>query len=69
MARYMARNVDHVYIPDSLIQRIQKAPEKVRECVQIASEMVTTLKQEGFSGVLLSTIGWEHKLPEILEKI
>lgn len=69
MARYMARNVDHVFIPDSLIQRIQKAPEKVRECVRIASEMVTTLKQEGFSGVLLSTIGWEHKLPEILEKI
>jgi hypothetical protein len=26
------------------------------------------LKQEGFSGVLLSTIGWEHKLPEIIEK-
>ena len=68
MARYMARNVDHVYIPDSLIQRIQKAPEKVRECVQIASETVTTLKQEGFSGVLLATIGWEHKLPEIIEK-
>ncbi len=69
MARYMARNVDHVYIPDSLIQRIQKAPEKVRECIQIASEMVATLKQEGFSGVLLSTIGWEHKLPEILVKL
>jgi 5,10-methylenetetrahydrofolate reductase len=69
MARYMARNVDHVYIPDSLIQRIQKAPEKVRECVQIASEMVATLKQEGFSGVLLSTIGWEHKLSEILDKL
>ena len=68
MARYMARNVDHVHIPDSLIQRIQKAPEKVRECVLIASEMVTTLKQEGLSGVLLATIGWEHKLPEILEK-
>ena len=69
MVRYMARNVDHVYIPDSLIQRIQKSPEKVRECIKMASEMVTTLKQEGFSGVLLATIGWEHKLPEILEKI
>lgn len=69
MVRYMARNVDHVYIPDSLIQRIQKSPEKVRECIKIASEMFTTLKQEGFSGVLLATIGWEHKLPEIIEKI
>ena len=69
MARYMARNVDHTYIPDDLIKRIQKSPEKVRECVLIAAEMVTALKEEGFSGALLSTIGWEHKLPEILDKI
>jgi hypothetical protein len=60
--------VDHIYIPDDLIKRIQKSPEKVRECVLIAAEMVTALKAEGFSGVLLSTIGWEHKLPEILDK-
>lgn len=69
MARYMARNVDNVFIPDSLIERIQKSPDKVRECVRIASEMVTTLKQEGFSGVLIATIGWEQKLPEIIERI
>lgn len=69
MARYMARNVDHVYIPDALIKRIQKSSEKVRECTRIASEMVTAIKQEGFSGVLLATIGWENKLPDILDKI
>ena len=66
MARYIARNVENVYIPDSLIDRIQKSPDKVRECTQVASEMVATLKQKGFSGVLLATIGWEDKLPEIL---
>ena len=69
MARYMVRNVDNVFIPDSLITRIQKSPDKVRECTLIASEMVATLKKEGFSGVLLSTIGWENKLPQILERI
>lgn len=69
MARYMARNVDNVFIPDSLITRLQKSPDKVRECIRIASEMITTLKQEGFSGVMISTIGWEDKLPEILEKV
>jgi 5,10-methylenetetrahydrofolate reductase len=69
MARYMARNVDHIYIPDDLIKRIQKSPEKVRECVLIAAEMVNALKTEGFSGVLISTIGWEHKLSDILVKI
>jgi len=69
MVRYMARNVSHVYIPDALIERVQKSPEKVRECIQVAAEMVTALKEEGLSGALLSTIGWEHKLPEILDKI
>jgi len=69
MARYIMRNVDNVYITDSLIDRIQKSPDKVRECTQIASEMVTLLKKEGFSGVNLATLGWEHKLPEILERI
>jgi 5,10-methylenetetrahydrofolate reductase len=69
MARYMARNMKHVYLPDDLITRIQKAPDKVRECLRIASETVAALKAEGFSGVLLSTIGWEHKLSDILERI
>ena len=69
MARYIVRNVDNVYIPDSLIDRIQKSPDKVRECTLIASEMVASLKTEGFSGVNIATIGWEHKLPEILDRI
>ncbi len=69
MARYMARNMKHIHIPDELIGRIQKAPDKVRECIRIASDMITALKQEDFSGVMISTIGWEDKLPEILEKI
>lgn len=66
MARYMSRNVDHVYIPDALIQRLQTARDKKRECVRVASELINALKAEGFSGVLLVTIGWEDMLPEIL---
>ena len=67
MARYIARNMQDVYIPAELIERIRKAPDKVRECIRIAGELVQTLKREGFDGVLLATLGWEHKLPEILE--
>ena len=69
MARYMARNVEHVTLPDALIARIQSAPDKVRECVHIAAETIAALKAQGFSGVLISTIGWEDKLPDILERI
>lgn len=66
MARYIARNVSHVHIPDHVIDRILKAPDKARECVEISKEMIRTLKSEGFSGALLSTIGWENRLPELI---
>jgi len=67
MARYIQRNMEHVYIPDELIERIRKAPDKVRECIRITAQLVTTLKQAGFHGVLIATLGWEDRLPEILE--
>ena len=38
----------------------------MRECVQIAAELVAALKDQGYRGVLISTIGWEDKLPAIL---
>ena len=69
MARYIMRNVEDVYVPDSLVERIRKSSDKVRECTLIASEMVSLLKNEGFSGVHIATLGWENKLPEILERI
>ena len=69
MARYISRNVSQTFIPDTLIQRLQKAPDKVSECIRIAAEMVELLKMEGFCGVQLSTIGWEDKLPMILKGV
>jgi 5,10-methylenetetrahydrofolate reductase len=69
MARYIERNMPHIAIPPQIIDRIQKAGDKVRECVRIAVELVAAIKAEGFKGVVLSTLGWEHKLPDIVEGI
>jgi 5,10-methylenetetrahydrofolate reductase len=66
MARYMQRHMDQVQIPEDFVTRIQKAPERVRECVQIAGELVAGLRFRGAGGVLIATIGWEDKLPAIL---
>jgi methylenetetrahydrofolate reductase (NADPH) len=66
MARYINRHMDQMQIPEYFIRRIQAAPEKPRECVQIAAELVTALKARGFQGVNLCTIGWEDRLPAIL---
>jgi methylenetetrahydrofolate reductase (NADPH) len=65
MARYINRFMD-LKIPEEFIIRIQKAPDRVRECVQIAGELVSALKAQGCRGVNISTIGWEDRLPAIL---
>jgi methylenetetrahydrofolate reductase (NADPH) len=65
MARYINRHLD-MKIPENSINRIHKAADRVRECVQIAGETVAALKDKGYPGVLISTIGWEDKLPAIL---
>jgi methylenetetrahydrofolate reductase (NADPH) len=69
MARYMVRNLPHVHIPDSLLDRIARAPDKVRACIEIAAETVSELKAKGFSGAYLATLGWENRLPELIEKV
>lgn len=68
MARYMDRHIDQVSIPPELIRRLQNAPDRVRECVQLAAELVAALKNlKGVAGVVISTLGWEDKLPAILD--
>jgi methylenetetrahydrofolate reductase (NADPH) len=69
MARYIERNMPHIFIPPEIIERIQRSPEKVRECVRVAIDLVSRLKAEGFRGVMISTLGWEHKLPDIVEAV
>ena len=68
MARYIDRNIKGISIPPEMIRDIQKAPDKVRECVRIAAQIVTRIKEMGMAGVLISTVGWEDKLPQILDE-
>jgi 5,10-methylenetetrahydrofolate reductase len=67
MARYIDRNIKGISIPPEVIRDIQKAPDKVGECVRIASEIVLRIREMGMAGVLISTVGWEDKLPLILD--
>jgi len=66
MARYMERNVKHIFISKELIQRIQKSKDKEGECIRIAADLVRAFRDQGMGGVILSAAGWEHKIPEIL---
>ncbi len=67
MARYIDRNVRGISIPQDMIRDIQQASDRVRECIRIAAELVSRLKELGMAGVMIATAGWEDKLTEILD--
>jgi methylenetetrahydrofolate reductase (NADPH) len=68
MARYIDRNIKGISVPAEMIRDIQKAPDKPMECVRIAANLVARLKDMGMAGVLISTAGWEDRLPQILDQ-
>jgi 5,10-methylenetetrahydrofolate reductase len=68
MARYIDRNIRSISIPPDMITSIQKAPDKVRRCIQIAAETIGQLKKMNMPGVLISPLGWEDKLPQVLDQ-
>ncbi len=69
MARYIDMNIDAISLPDELITRLKKSPDKAREGMKIAAECVQAIRDRGFGGTQLSTMGWEHRLPEIINHI
>jgi len=69
MARYIARHMPQARLSDNLIKRIQGAPDKVQECLKIAAEAISQVRQESLSGVMLSTMGWENKIPDVLDRL
>jgi len=68
MARYIDRNIKGISIPPELIANIQKAPDKREECIRISGELISQIKEMGMAGVLVSAVGWEDKIPQILDR-
>lgn len=66
IARYMAINEPGARISEDLIKRIRKAPDREVECLRIAGETISTLRGM-VQGVKIQTLGWEHRLPAILD--
>jgi len=67
MARYINKYVEGVLIPEETITRLLKAPDKIATSVQIAAEMIRGIR-ELCHGVNIIPIGWEDKVPAILEE-
>ena len=66
IAQYIVNSEPGANISDDLIRRIRKSSDRELEGIKIAGETVASLKDMA-DGVMLQTLGWEHKLPEILD--
>lgn len=66
IAQYIANSEPGAHISDELIRRIRKSPDREQEGILIAGETIAALKTMT-EGVLIQTLGWEHKLPAILD--
>jgi len=66
VARYISTNIPGPPIPEDMISRIRKAPDRLNECINIAGELIVSMKNL-CQGVQLVTMGWENRLPAILD--
>jgi methylenetetrahydrofolate reductase (NADPH) len=69
MARYMNANVAGVSVPEELIEELKKDKEKTKSGqtgVEIAIRIINEIK-DCCQGVHLMALGWEDKLPAILD--
>ena len=71
MAKYMAKFVPGMDVPEALIKRLEGAGKgkMAEEGIKFAIEQIEEFKEmEGVAGVHLMAIEWEHKVPEIAER-
>ncbi len=68
MALYMDQEVPGVFIPQTLIKRLESAGDGVEEeGVQIALEIIDAVKgKQGVNGIHLMAVGWEEIVPRII---
>jgi len=65
MARFMNKNVAGVFVPEELIKKMAGAEDKAQTGIQIAADLIKELK--GIcQGVHIMAIGWEKKVPQVL---
>ncbi len=66
MARFMNKNVAGVSVPEELINQMSETEDKVQTGIEIAANLIKELKGM-CHGVHIMPIGWEKKVPAILD--
>lgn len=68
MARFMNKNIAGVFVPEPLIQELKGAEDKGQASIDIAVRLVKGMK-DLCQGVHIMAMGWESKIPPILDEV
>jgi methylenetetrahydrofolate reductase (NADPH) len=68
MARFMNEKIPGIFVPESIIEEIDKASDKKKKAVEIAVRTIRELKPL-CQGVHLMPIGWGALIPEIVSQV
>ena len=66
MARFMNKNVAGVHVPDNLIEEMEQTENRAQKSIEIAARLIKEMKPL-CHGVHVMAIGWEKRVPEVLD--
>lgn len=66
MARFMNKNVSGVFVPDHLIEEMDKAQDRSAKSIEIAVRLIKELRPM-CQGIHIMPIGWDKKVPLVLD--
>ncbi len=67
MARFMNKNIAGAFVPEEIIQNLEKADDLVEESLNVCAEVIKETRSF-CQGVHLMPMGWEEHVPELMEK-
>ena len=65
MARFVRKHMN-VKVPDHIVDRLTRAPDKLKASIEIFAELVAGLK-DLCQGIHIIPVGWYSKIPKFLD--
>ncbi len=66
MARRLRQTLPGIHIPEALFKELDQAEERTGKGIELAGRLIQELRGLA-SGVHLMALGWEHRIPQVLE--
>ena len=68
MANYMNKFVPGVFVPETVIKKMEGTEDKVSMCIEIASGLIEEVRSY-CAGVHIQALGWEKHIPAVVKNL